>query len=152
MAYAPCDGGVFTDTDNYTGLVGECTNVSVGYYSEHTVNEVLDTDHALALRDALIALDPDQLVYERQPGEIDPDAWSWSSHMDWENDYRDGRAYGSDNDNTSDKRRAMRELVEDNPDAIADLLEQYGFDYASLADEIWQLGDRPGCIKRFSVS
>lgn len=34
--------GSFTDTANYIGLISECTNLSVGYFNQHTCNEHLD--------------------------------------------------------------------------------------------------------------
>lgn len=34
--------GTFTDSANYTHLISECTNLSVGYYQQHTCNERLD--------------------------------------------------------------------------------------------------------------
>ncbi len=35
--------GSFTDTANYTKLIPECTNLSVGYFDQHTQRECLDT-------------------------------------------------------------------------------------------------------------
>lgn len=35
-------GGIFTDSANFTHLIPECTNISVGYFYEHTVNERQD--------------------------------------------------------------------------------------------------------------
>ena len=35
--------GTFTDTANYTRLIPECTNLSVGYFDQHTADECLDT-------------------------------------------------------------------------------------------------------------
>lgn len=49
--------GSFTDTAQYTHLVPECTNVSVGYEREHTGNETLDYKYLLKLRDALLKVD-----------------------------------------------------------------------------------------------
>lgn len=49
--------GVYTDTAEYTHLVGECLNISIGYQSEHTSAETLDTNHVLNLRDITIAYD-----------------------------------------------------------------------------------------------
>jgi hypothetical protein len=40
--FAPDDTGVYTDTAEYIDQIRECTNVSVGYYGEHTSNESLD--------------------------------------------------------------------------------------------------------------
>lgn len=45
FGYEPDETGIFTDTANYAHLIPECTNVSVGYYEEHTKNEYLDMWH-----------------------------------------------------------------------------------------------------------
>ena len=37
--YSPDDGGSFTDTANLVYDIPECTNVSVGYFAQHTVKE-----------------------------------------------------------------------------------------------------------------
>lgn len=55
LDYKPCPNGVFTDTASYAGIIPECTNISVGYDSEHTPNETLDVWHLTQLRDAVIA-------------------------------------------------------------------------------------------------
>jgi hypothetical protein len=65
--YMPNDGGIFTDTANYTELIPECTNISVGYQDEHTGWEEQYLPHLFDLRDALIAIDWSTLVIERDP-------------------------------------------------------------------------------------
>lgn len=69
--YAPDDSGVYTDTAEYVDLIAECTNVSCGYYDEHTSKERLFVPHLMALRDACIKLDWSALPVTRQPGEDD---------------------------------------------------------------------------------
>lgn len=61
------EGGTFTDTKVYRELVPECTNLSVGYYSEHSPSERLDVDHLVRLRDQMIRIDPTRFVIERDP-------------------------------------------------------------------------------------
>ena len=57
--------GVFTDTANYVGIIPECTNISIGYYNEHTKNEYLDLRYLQILRDAMIKFPRKQLpIYE----------------------------------------------------------------------------------------
>lgn len=70
----PDPTGSFTDTANYTDLIGECTNVSIGYYSEHTGAEQLDLSYLLWLRDKMVAIDVDKLasVNVRKAGEKEP--------------------------------------------------------------------------------
>jgi hypothetical protein len=69
FAFEPDDTGVYTDTAEYTGLIPECTNISVGYEGAHSPRETLDVDFVLALRDAVIRLDPSLLPIERAPGD-----------------------------------------------------------------------------------
>lgn len=73
--YRPDDGGTFTDTANYTELIPECTNVSVGYDHEHGPGEVLDLQHLFALRDRCIEvfLDMPDLPVVRKVTDTDDD-------------------------------------------------------------------------------
>jgi hypothetical protein len=49
--------GIYTDTAEYAHLVPECLNISIGYQSEHTSAETLDTAHVLRMRDTILAYD-----------------------------------------------------------------------------------------------
>ena len=57
--------GVFTDTANYTRLVAECTNISCGYYDEHTPSESQDLGHLEELIKACVVLPWNDLVVVR---------------------------------------------------------------------------------------
>jgi putative aminopeptidase FrvX len=37
--------GVFTDSANFIGIIPECTNLSVGYFNEHTTMEIQDLSY-----------------------------------------------------------------------------------------------------------
>ena len=65
-------GGSFTDTASYVDLIGECTNLSVGYDSQHSTSESLDLDFISDLRDVMVTLDASDLVVKRKPGEREP--------------------------------------------------------------------------------
>lgn len=71
MGYEPSDEGVFTDTANLIDVIGECTNISVGYRNEHSSKEVLNVPHLLQLRDAVLKVDWETLPAVRQPGETE---------------------------------------------------------------------------------
>lgn len=90
-AYAPCDRGVYTDSAEYVDIIGECTNLSVGYYRQHSAEEYVDTAHALALLDALISMDASALVFEREAGADDPDFLDEDDFLGYEDD--DDRYY-----------------------------------------------------------
>jgi hypothetical protein len=59
--------GFLTDTKQYMKIVPECTNLSVGYYSEHHSDEKLDVGHLIELRDHMIKIDASKFVIERDP-------------------------------------------------------------------------------------
>lgn len=79
--YAPSNMGIFTDTANYIDIIPECTNVSVGYDSEHTGQECLDVAHLIMLRDALI------MAFLKGTGNLpvvrDPQAFEKSNYWDY---------------------------------------------------------------------
>jgi len=71
MGYKPDPTGIFTDSDNYTHIIPECTNISVGYFAEHTAAELLDYGFLQRLTKKLKSV-----VFETLPVERDPeDAW-----------------------------------------------------------------------------
>ncbi len=65
--YRPDPTGVFTDTANYMDLIPECTNLSVGYDSEHTPAESQDLSLLDSLIPVLLSIDWEALPVEREP-------------------------------------------------------------------------------------
>lgn len=59
--------GIFTDSANYTGLIPECSNLSIGYQHEHTWNESLNLDYLDAVIERLIMVDWGKLDVVRDP-------------------------------------------------------------------------------------
>jgi len=76
--YKPSDDGLYTDSREFAELVPECTNISVGYFDEHTSREALDIEHLYALRDAVLEIDWGALPVHRVPA---PDDWMQSWNM-----------------------------------------------------------------------
>ncbi len=111
--------GLFTDTANYTGLIGECTNLSVGYFQAHTHEEYLDFRHLQDMLESLCDLDQNALVFQREAGAIDPDDYEFRYDRKW-TDYYTGW------DNSEQAKGGLVDLVIEHPDAVADLLEQTG--------------------------
>lgn len=102
--------GVFTDTANYTDLVGECTNISVGYYDQHTSNERQNIPFLLTLIDRIKNADFSQLTGTRKPGDSDF-IGSWGNGWDdW--------PYPEADD--------LKKYVTDNPSTVANFLETIG--------------------------
>lgn len=67
--YRPDPSGVFTDTANYTHLVPECTNISVGYHDAHRPSEHQHIGHLDWLMWASCQLPWDELPIVRKKAE-----------------------------------------------------------------------------------
>src|ERR1035437_2190136 len=71
--YEPDDSGIMTDSAQFMELIPECTNISVGYYNEHTHNESQDMEHLQNLCRAAIKIKWDELPIKRDPSDIEDD-------------------------------------------------------------------------------
>lgn len=75
LAYQLSDRGVFTDTKIYRNVIAECFNLGVGYCNQHGQDEYLDYDHLVELRDAVVLIDWESMVIDRDPKAVDPYHW-----------------------------------------------------------------------------
>ena len=65
--YENDDTGILTDSIQFVGIYSECTNISVGYQSEHTFSESQDIEHLTKLAEACLKIDWNSLPTERDP-------------------------------------------------------------------------------------
>lgn len=112
--------GSFTDSNEYRGIVPECTNLSVGYYNQHTAKETQDLEYLENLIDALINADWSKLVVDR------------TTRIDY-----DDRWWAYDTTPEGENEDAMYDLVKDNPQLVCDYLESYGITYEDLIQEMY---------------
>lgn len=140
MGYEKDTGGTFTDSASYVSLIGECTNISVGYYNQHTSKEELDTKHLVALRHKLVSLDTTKLVFKLQPGEGENNL---NSDFSWWKMYPYYRSMEEETEEKKsiDKEREIEEqhmvkLLEKFPEASAAALLELGVTYDELLDSI----------------
>jgi len=123
------DTGTFTDTANYEHIVGECTNVSVGYLNNHGPNETLDLLHVQTLRDYLVRFDPAGLTYSRQPGDVEElDAFEYAGkdYGLWSNKYDPAESYDE----------ALIELCRKHPESAAKVIELLGGNVADMLEQV----------------
>lgn len=67
--FMPCNGGVYTDTAEFTTLIPECTNVSVGYKNQHGDREEQDIEFLWDLAKRVVSVQWDSLPTVRDPKE-----------------------------------------------------------------------------------
>lgn len=131
--YKPCDGGIFTDTANYTELIPECTNVSVGNFSQHTTKEELDVEFLVELRDTLLDIDVSDLPIVRDPKDHEYKYhYKYSGRFAWEDEI-DRLVHSQTSTYT---QRTMSDVVADHPKEVADILISYGISYNDLLEEL----------------
>ena len=65
LSYKTDDTGVYTDSAEFVDVIPECTNLSVGYYKEHTTNEHQDINHLQKLAEACLLVNWENLVTKR---------------------------------------------------------------------------------------
>ena len=64
---SPDNTGVYTDSAKFMGIIPECTNISVGYYNEHSSSERQDIGYLFKLCKAVVKIDWESLPTERNP-------------------------------------------------------------------------------------
>lgn len=147
-------GGTFTDTANYTHLVSECTNISVGYYNQHTKDEILDVGFAATLLEQLCKIDESKLVAARDPS---VKTSRWSDYDDW---WARGTYYPSTPTATrrSNPRFVDMTIIKDGkdfmeqvtdvafeyPDVLEEILQDYGIDEDVLKEYLARHNERMG--------
>ncbi len=111
------DTGVYTDSAEFTSVIPECTNISVGYYQEHTFNEHQDIEHLYKLSQACLQVEWEKLPTKRDMtkveskydkwdrydyGNCDGDGWDES----WNRTYNqfNNNSWNGTKSNTSDSR------------------------------------------------
>ena len=99
LSYKIDDTGVYTDSAEFTSLIPECTNLSVGYYKEHTTTEHQDIKHLEKLAQACLLVDWEALVTKRDMSKTEYKSYYTNySEYDWRSRdyaYYDREDYGS---------------------------------------------------------
>lgn len=67
LPYSPDSTGIMTDSAMFVDQIPECTNISVGYFKEHTLNESQDILYLKELCQVCTEVNWDQLPIERDP-------------------------------------------------------------------------------------
>jgi len=124
----PDPTGSFTDSVEYTHLIAECTNISVGYDGQHSVIESQNLHYLQELIDSLIAADWGSLDIVRDPRDsilkYEDEGWGY---------YHDNYSYGV---TVSKEASLLSELCTDYPNEVADILRSVGYDAASLLEDL----------------
>jgi len=134
MMHLNDDTGVYTDTAEFTSVIAECTNISVGYLHEHTEREELNMVYFTQLAASVLVVDWDFMPVVRDPFVPDPDEvlYKWGSSWNtyggkgsragkWDVDWAQGSTHRMYDEYATDTKWERDRLY----DAIIDA--QYGY-------------------------
>lgn len=121
--YLPCNSGVYTDTAEFTELIAECTNISVGYKNQHGDREEQDVEFLWDLAQRCVLLAWDDLPVKRDPRVFEsmyrqryPEYFMDDPRYD-KADKKDTKSYGSMDAGNSYDRLRYDEDENNNDDA-----------------------------------
>ena len=144
FSYKPDNTGILTDSAQFIDLVPECTNISVGYYHEHTNREKQDIEHLLRLCRAVVKVDWEDLPIVRKPDDVsveleeieDLDELIYSDLMELEQSFEEWRedlfTWIPDERGMDKKVYISSTWVEKEKKMIARLLKSFDFGYEEL--------------------
>lgn len=76
LSYKKDDTGIYTDSAEFVEVISECTNISVGYYNEHTKTESQDILHLSNLAEACTKINWENLPTLRDKTKKEYKSWS----------------------------------------------------------------------------
>lgn len=80
FSYKNDPSGILTDSIQFIEIYSECTNISVGYYSEHTFSEQQDIEHLTKLAEACLLVDWNSLPIERDPSKTEYKSYGYGGY------------------------------------------------------------------------
>jgi hypothetical protein len=134
--FSPDPTGIYTDSAKFMDLVSECTNISVGYYNEHSVNEKQDINFLRKLCDAVCKVDWESLPVERDPMDIS----NWNDD-DFDDDFDDD-SWSEENysyfrvDNVVEKLHISNSYISEEKSLIYNWLESSNI-YPGFRSILW---------------
>jgi hypothetical protein len=136
LAFTPCDTGVFTDTANLIDIASECTNVSVGYFSQHGDREKQDVEFLQLLASQIVMVDWDALPVKREAAPKPKARWAqdWAC---WGADDSDAPRSGSAVEDSDELYAALVDAEAGTFTPLRGLLMDYlGVDYMSYVNSL----------------
>ena len=140
-AWREDDTGSFTDSASYTHIIPECTNLSVGYYDQHTTGESQNLPFASWMANRLLEIDWANLPAVRDPAIIDEDDDFWPQSWGNYTSSRRTSLYGTadalpKNLDDEAEHELLTSLIKNFPAEFADFLIERRYSLAEMAEEL----------------
>lgn len=103
--------GIYTDSAQFTRIYPECTNISVGYKSEHTFAEQQDILHLELLAKACTSINWEDLPATRDPSKYEYSRYSYYGGS-WDDDWDYGYGFGYNTSRINSTNNLLPKKVE----------------------------------------
>lgn len=139
--------GAYTDSNEYIDYISECTNISVGYFNQHTKKESQDLVFLEYLIQALVVADWSKLVFKRAIGAVEYSTYDKgpykavrkvSTYDYYDDPWNDCYLIGEDESACGDIKSVMKRY----PDQVAQILQSYGYSADGLLDDCIDLKEK----------
>jgi hypothetical protein len=110
--------GVYTDSANFVDIISECTNLSVGYFNEHSISEVINITYLEELCEATLKVKWEELPAVRE-----------IKSLDSPNPVRGQKRAGDLDDDT------LEEIFFDVDDLLEEIIHMYCFNFDNFMPE-----------------
>lgn len=146
--------GAYTDSNEYIDYISECTNISVGYFNQHTKKESQDLVFLEYLIQALVVADWSKLVFKRALGAVEYSTYNKGPYKavrkvstydyyddPWNDSYLDEADVSAtlyDEPDCGDIKSVMKRY----PDQVAQILQSYGYSADGLLDDCIDLKEK----------
>jgi len=150
-------GGVLTDSVRFTDLYAECTNLSVGYWSQHTNNERQDIEFLEKLCVASTKVNWDGLEIGRKPGETERLSYGGSGRGGYSNFYGGSNSssyedwgdedYGNYGNYHHGGGTSWNRTISSRSTGTAEYVNDWRGDRIRSSDAVWCEFDKKHCLK-----
>lgn len=152
LGFKADDTGVYTDSNEYTDFISECTNISVGYFNQHSKNEKQDLVFLEVLIQQLCDADWSKLVAKRVAGTQEYVSYARKGRSMKHNDYYKSyerrpissvdyyndpwsQDYGRVESDEGIDIDNLVKVIKRYPQEVAQLLESFGYSPDGLLDD-----------------
>ena len=135
LEFEPDNTGILTDSAQFVELVPECTNISVGYYDEHTTRECQDIHFLAKLCRAVTMIDWESLPIVRDVSDNGYDDSDFEDSFDFDpNDYHEDYSTNIIEGGISKKMYISKSWINEERKILMEMLKSNGYNPRTI---IW---------------
>jgi hypothetical protein len=131
--FEPDSGGVYTDSAEFISVIPECTNISVGYYKQHTFSEYQDIRFLTKLAEVCVLIDWENLPIIRNPNTSE---YNYNNYNNYINDFENEYVSNKNKVNRRKRSKKTKKIYIDSAGTLIDTKKthDYNFDFSFFSN------------------